>query len=155
MAEFRQNYVTKEWGIIAPERALRPGTQTGDTHSVPISTLTHDGNCPFCAGNESLTGAEVLRYEEEAGVWRVRVVRNKYSPLHPDHSTVRRSAGLFLAADSYGYAEVVVETPDHNAVFHGLSRGNCIDILNAYRERALDIGSQPNISVSQSVDGLW
>lgn len=146
MAEFRQNFVTKEWVIIAPERALRPGSRLENHVSVPAVLLKHDEHCPFCTGNESRTGTEMLRYEEREGVWRVRVVKNKYSALDGEHSAVRATAGLFLTAGSYGYAEVVIESPDHHATFHGLSTDDLVDVLRAYRERAMEVGSQPSIS---------
>lgn len=51
MPELRQNFFTKEWVIIATERAKRPEELA--THRVvqPIPEFVE--SCPFCPGNEN------------------------------------------------------------------------------------------------------
>jgi UDPglucose--hexose-1-phosphate uridylyltransferase len=148
MSEFRQNLATKEWVIIAPDRTHRPTDQPQeDAPAVPDVPLRSDSSqCPFCPGNEDRTGPEVLRYTD-ADAWSLRVVRNKYSVLDDEHSVHRRQAGLFLASDSYGVAEVIVETPEHRAPMHTMSVDRIGLVLRAYRERARCIGAMPNISI--------
>ncbi len=53
MPELRQNYFTKEWVIIATERAKRPEELV--SRRVPKTAPQHVENCPFCPGNESKT----------------------------------------------------------------------------------------------------
>jgi len=54
MPEFRQNMVSKEWGIIATERAKRPDHFVQKKEARP-SLPSHRADCPFCPGNESMT----------------------------------------------------------------------------------------------------
>src|SRR5210317_128410 len=107
MSEFRQNMATKEWVIIAGERAERPQDFTAEAERNG-SAPRHRADCPFCTGNEAETGEELLRMGEGTD-WRIRAVRNKFSALHPDHSVERRSQGRFLKSGSYGHAEVIIE----------------------------------------------
>jgi UDPglucose--hexose-1-phosphate uridylyltransferase len=54
MPELRQDYATKEWVIIATERAKRPH-EFLKGRSEPPQLPPHDPNCPFCPGNEHMT----------------------------------------------------------------------------------------------------
>ncbi len=54
MPELRQDYATKEWVIIATERAKRPHDFLKG-RSEPSQLPSHDPNCPFCPGNEHMT----------------------------------------------------------------------------------------------------
>jgi galactose-1-phosphate uridylyltransferase len=51
MPELRQNFFTKEWVIIATERARRPEelATRRPVQAIPAFAET----CPFCPGNES------------------------------------------------------------------------------------------------------
>src|SRR5512135_3216179 len=77
MSEFRQNFVTKEWVIIAPERRGRPNDFTRHD-DVPEPRQAHRDDCPFCPGNEAQTGREFQRVDAGDG-WLIRSVENKYS----------------------------------------------------------------------------
>lgn len=145
MSEFRQNFATKEWVIIAPERAARPdhyATSRKEQTAVPSRVAA----CPFCPGNESDTGPELLRLGDGSS-WSVRVVQNKYSALDPLRSNTRKQQGLFLKADSFGDAEVVIESPKHDDTLWSLPDNALHDVLRAYRQRAATISSFPNVSI--------
>ena len=60
MPELRQNFFTKEWVIIATERAKRPEELATHRAVQPVPAFVE--TCPFCPGNESKTPPEVLRY---------------------------------------------------------------------------------------------
>ena len=88
MPELRQNYFTKEWVIIATERAKRPEELV--SRRVPKTAPQHVENCPFCPGNENKTPPEVLRIPAEGnGAWQVRVIGNKFAALSPDIKPTR------------------------------------------------------------------
>jgi UDPglucose--hexose-1-phosphate uridylyltransferase len=53
MPELRQNFFTKEWVIIATERAKRPEELA--THRPAQTVPSFVETCPFCPGNESKT----------------------------------------------------------------------------------------------------
>ena len=55
MSEFRQNMATKDWVIIATERAKRPHDYIEPQRHLTTETQTfYDPTCPFCPGNEEL-----------------------------------------------------------------------------------------------------
>jgi UDPglucose--hexose-1-phosphate uridylyltransferase len=80
MSVIRQDPTTKEWVIIATERATCPDQfkrNHGQTNLPPRQPF-----CPFCPGNETPPPPEILRLPPtENGNWDVRVVPNKFSAL--------------------------------------------------------------------------
>ena len=65
MPELRQNFFTKEWVIIATDRAKRPDEMAVHRARKEVSSFL--ANCPFCPGNEHLTPPEVLRIPDQNG----------------------------------------------------------------------------------------
>ena len=145
MSEFRQNFATKEWVIVAGERAERPRdyVEEGESNGVAPGRRA---DCPFCTGNETETGEELLRIGDEAG-WRIRSVRNRYSALHPDHSVERRQQGLYLKSDSSGHAEVIIQSPRDDASLATMSLQELEELIGAYRLRLTVISAMPNIAI--------
>ena len=60
MPELRQNPATKEWVIIATERAQPAGRSWHRRASLPAPNEVE--KCPFCSGKEKLTPKEILAY---------------------------------------------------------------------------------------------
>ena len=102
MPELRQDPPTKEWVIIASNRAKRPHdfTKKQKKSSLP----PYESSCPFCRGNEHLCPEEILRYPAEEGSdWRVRIIINKYPALVPQGSTHQKEeTGFFTRMDGIG-----------------------------------------------------
>lgn len=186
MSEFRQNYATREWVIIAPERKARPadlpaeatdvasaggeaaaattvaGTAptAGGAAAAPGSGCAahvlsredgdlraYEPDCPFCPGNEDETAEEMWAMRDGAGDWKVRVVHNRFAPLELTRSVHRSQVGRFLKSDSYGTAEVVIESPRHDMTPAAMSRADLVHVLEAYRDRAIAMSAMPNISI--------
>lgn len=131
MSEFRQNFATKEWVIVAPNRNARPKDVGADSALAAAAS----GPCPFCPGNEHETGEELLRCGDQ-DAWTLRVVRNKFSALAITRSPHRIAHGKFLKSESYGAAEVIIESPLHNQRLHEMSVEHIELILRAFRTRA-------------------
>ena len=114
MSVIRQDPTTKEWVIIATERAKRPD-QFKRNHS-PTNLPPYQPSCPFCPGNEVLTPSEILRLPStEQASWAVRVIPNKFSALGGTGEATRRERGpLFHEMDGIGSHEVIIEAPIHN-----------------------------------------
>jgi UDPglucose--hexose-1-phosphate uridylyltransferase len=76
MSEIRENKITGEWVIIAPERAKRGG------NLVPAAAPKEIGpflsNCPFCLGNEAATAEERFRVDGKDGHWLLRSVASAF-----------------------------------------------------------------------------
>ncbi len=114
MSVIRQDPTTKEWVIIATERAKRPDQFKREQS--PTDLPPHQASCPFCPGNETLTPPEILRLPpDEHENWNVRGIPNKYAALTGSGEAARRETGaLFREMDGVGAHEVIVETPLHN-----------------------------------------
>lgn len=145
MPEFRQNIATKEWVIIASERAKRPKDFAREKKKK--KTLPeHVDDCPFCPGNEDMTPPAVLTIEADKG-WAVRVVPNKFAALKSDLSPDRRREGRFVCAEGFGVAEVIIETPDHSGTIGTMERSEVLNVLSAYRTRYLEIARDERINL--------
>jgi len=138
MPELRKDPVVGRWVIISTERSRRPTNFTPTTHE----KTSHF--CPFCAGNEEKTPPEVYAYRPGGGApngpgWKVRVVPNKFPALQIEGTLDRRAEGLYDKMNGVGAHEVVIETPSHDQDLADLPVEHLEQVLNAYRERALDL----------------
>jgi UDPglucose--hexose-1-phosphate uridylyltransferase len=134
MPEFRKDPVTDRWVIIAPERAKRPIHREA----------SHSAQCPFCAGNESMTPPEILVLRDESELcslsnWTVRVVPNKYPALVPDGSGLEIIDENYEARSGIGAHEVIIESPYHVTDMALLSERQLEIILRAYRHRIIEL----------------
>jgi UDPglucose--hexose-1-phosphate uridylyltransferase len=145
MPELRQDYATKEWVIIATERAKRPHDLIKG-RSDPPPLPDHDPHCPFCPGNEHLTPGELFALRDGASPteqWRVRVVPNKFPALVPDGRPQRSRRGLYLRMEGVGQHEVVIETPEHNKTLALLTVEQVTDVVRVYRARYQALNENP------------
>ncbi len=135
MPQFRQDVTTREWVIIATERAKRPDQfKSKDPKKEPPE---HNPDCPFCTGNESKTPPPSFLIGDEAD-WKVRVIPNKFAAVTPDGEPERVKKGLFRSMHGVGVAEVIVEGKKHNmTIGHNMSDDDVENILLAYQQRSL------------------
>ena len=140
MPQLRQNAATKEWVIIATERANRPEDfQCIEEEETPEARK----KCPFCPGNESKTPPEIFAYraygtKANTPGWWLRVTENKYPALSPSGNTTRKKdLEFFSSIDGYGQHEVLIETPDHDKTIATLDQKQVEEIFLGYRDRYL------------------
>lgn len=135
MSELRLDPTTREWVIIATERAKRPRDLVSRApHPVPEA---HVADCPFCPGNESMTTGESVSFPDPAtGLWRVRAFENKYPAVQPDGDAEReQDHPLALKMKGVGLHEVVVESALHNRYLALMQDDEILDVVRAYRDR--------------------
>lgn len=145
MPELRQNFFTKEWVVIATERAKRPKelARQQPVKSVPSLVAT----CPFCPGNEDKTPPEVLRVPANgSGPWQVRVVPNKFAALARDVQPTRTIHRSRRSIEGFGVHDVIVETPDHSHVTALMSDAHVANVLRAYKSRYDELSLDPRIA---------
>lgn len=145
MPEFRQNMVSKEWVIIATERAKRPDNFIQKKEDKK-TLQPYRKDCPFCPGNEDLTPPPVYSIEKD-GKWILRVVPNKFAALQSHLTTERRHEGKFLKANGFGIAEVIIESPFHHRTIATMEKDEVKNTVFAYRERANSISKIQNIEL--------
>jgi UDPglucose--hexose-1-phosphate uridylyltransferase len=143
MSELRQNLISREWVIIATERAKRPDQFTRQKE--PRMLPPHVAECPFCIGNEEkYTPGETYRHSDGNG-WKVRAVPNLYPALASVGERVRTVEGIYRTMTGVGIHEVIIEHPRHNMTTALMSRHEVADIFRAYRSRYREIRKDPRI----------
>ncbi len=144
MPEIRHNIVTREWVIIATERAKRPEefAATGTRREAAVARVA---DCPFCPGNEAKTPPETYRVERH-GAWQVRVVPNKFAALDAGAELTRRHDGLKRTISGAGIHEVIIETPDHSRTLPLLSEAEFAEVLDTYQRRYNAITADPRVA---------
>lgn len=147
MSELRQNIATKEWVVIATDRARRPANFAdpgrAQTHTRPVRV----DDCPFCPGNEHSSDAPVLEVRRE-GRWEVRVVANKYPALSARAGVERRFEGIARHMSGFGVHEVLIESPRHNTTSGLLGDEAVAQSLRAMRERGQELAKDPRLMMT-------
>ena len=144
MPELRQNFFTKEWVIIATERAKRPEDLAVPRTSKVIESFVP--SCPFCPGNENLTPPEILRIPGGDGAWSVRVIPNRFAALSRDSEPTRTIHRSRRVINGFGVHDVIVETPDHAETTALMSDSHVEDILRVYEGRYAELSRDPRIA---------
>jgi UDPglucose--hexose-1-phosphate uridylyltransferase len=150
MPQLRQNPATKEWVIIATERAKRPEEFIiQEEKEGPDVKIT----CPFCPGNESLTPDEIFAfrtYGTKPGTpgWWIRVTPNKYPALIPTGNVKRMQfEEFFRYMEGVGNHEIVIESPDHDKSMATMDQKQVEEIFLAYKERYSALKKDPRFEM--------
>lgn len=144
MPELRQNLATKEWVIIATERAKRPEDFKSKKERKEQPAFSPE--CPFCPGNEANTPGETYRVSGEKG-WVVRSFPNKFSALSKEGSRSRKIRGIERWMNGVGIHEVIVESPLHNVTTALLPVEQLNLVIGAYRARFIEIAKDERVEL--------
>jgi UDPglucose--hexose-1-phosphate uridylyltransferase len=145
MPELRQNFATKEWVVIATERARRPEQMIQHRERKAVAAFV--SNCPFCTGNEGLTPPEVLRVPASPDApWHVRVVPNKFAALSREVQPTRTVHRSRRTVNGFGVHDVIIETPDHSQVLALMPDSYVAEILRVYKTRYDELSLDPRIA---------
>ena len=143
MPEFRHNVLTREWVIIATERAKRPqdfAKKMKDKKAV----LSYVDTCPFCPGNEKMTPPETY-VVPDTNSWRVRVTPNKFAAVSFEGELHRSFRGIRRTVTGVGIHEVIVETPDHSKTTALLKDHEVETVIQTYLNRFLFASADPRV----------
>lgn len=146
MSEPRQDRTSGRWVIIAPRRGHRPGALLVARQS--LASLPQmpqfDPDCPFCPGHEHhLPGIIAETRMQASPGWAVRVVPNKFPALQM-HSKAK-SDDRHCTAEGYGFHEVIIESPRHNADLVSMTDCEIEAVIAMYRDRSKHLLGQPGI----------
>jgi UDPglucose--hexose-1-phosphate uridylyltransferase len=143
MPELRQNMATKQWVIVAVERANRPEECIEACRQLTEERPQWDAGCPFCPGTEDHE-PEIMRLPP-TGPWQVRVVRNKYPALEEQGERIRTFDGVHRKMAGVGYHEVVIESPRHNMCAALDAPENLAVTLEVCKARSRELAQDPRI----------
>ncbi len=143
MSQLRQNPVSKDWVLIAPNRSKRPDEFAA--HQATLENLPErDPSCPFCPGNEALN-TEIARVPKGKN-WLVRVIPNKFEALaHVPMSTKR---DFYVHRAGSGDHEVII-TRKHNEPIALQSITSVALTLQVLRQRLQDLGMEQHLAYTQ------
>jgi len=144
MPELRQNRFTKEWVIIATERAKRPG-DLKIKHEHQEERPHYSEKCPFCAGNEHMAPPEIMRMGGKEG-WNVRVIPNKFAALSREVQPERIFYRSLRTMNGFGIHDVVIESPDHATSLALAPASQTRMVLQAYRKRYLEVSLDERVA---------
>lgn len=121
MRDIRIDEITGDLSIYTTWRSKRP-----HDYKVAVRIENDDEeyseNCPFCAGNEHMSGqskGEVIR----ENVWSARSVSNKFPIIDMSTESI------------FGEHEVLIETNRHNGGYFNMSEREFFDSLSLLRDR--------------------
>src|SRR5437879_10979652 len=102
------------------------------------------GDCPYCAGAEHLTGPEIAAYRKEGSApngrgWAVRVVAEGDAYVRIEWELVREGVGMFDMLTPRGASELVVESPRHDETLATVAPTALEAVLWMYRDRLVDL----------------
>jgi UDPglucose--hexose-1-phosphate uridylyltransferase len=145
VSELRKDPIVNRWVMMAPERAERPIQIAERQRQLD---LEFD---PFAEGNESETAPELLAFrradsEPNKPGWRVRVVPNKYPAVQRLGELERRHEGLYEGTSGFGAHEVIIECPQTEPNLSRLSSHQVTDVLTAYRDRLIELGTDRRLA---------
>lgn len=142
MSEVRYDIITGEKAIISTERGKRP-------HDFKIArTEKQNTVCPFCPGNEEMTPPSHIEYKDENGMWTLRGFNNKFAALNKNGED-KCNFSFYKTQFGYGVAEIIVESPYHDATLGSLSLEQIKDIFMALIERYRQIAKDSKIKYIQ------
>ena len=130
MSEFRQDLVSGDWIIMAPERGKRPSSfkkQGRKRKSTPKK------DCPFEDLKESGNWPPVFQYPER-GEWDTVLIPNKYPAL--EHNPVCANLikhGPYSVMEGIGHHHLVV-AKDHNKNFAHLPLRKAMRVLEFFQK---------------------
>lgn len=148
-SELRQDRTTGRWLIIAPHRRLRPGAEPPIAQSSATGRRLpppFDHDCPFCPGNETALPGIIAETRIKAPPnWAVRVIPNKFPALNHEATVDARCSEGHRALGGYGFHEVIIESPRHDADLASMTDGDIEAVVRAYRDRSKDLLARPRI----------
>ncbi|HKA62384.1 MAG TPA: galactose-1-phosphate uridylyltransferase [Methylomirabilota bacterium] len=144
MPELRRDPIVGRWVIISTERSRRP------SDFVPAPRRRKGGPCVFCEGQEYRTPEEVWalrpgRGEPNTPGWLLRVVPNKFPALRIEGELEPSAEGMFDRMNGIGAHEVIIESPEHDAVIEQLPVSHLAEVFRAYRDRINDLAKDPRL----------
>jgi UDPglucose--hexose-1-phosphate uridylyltransferase len=144
MPELRQNIATREWVIIATERAKKPqdfiSPPKEKTENTPYSP-----SCPFCPGNEEKSREETFSIRDSSGRWLVRSTPNKFPALAREGEPSYRADGTRRWMNGVGLHDVIIECPEHHLTTALLDPVQVLRILQTYKQLFLSAVKDPRV----------
>jgi UDPglucose--hexose-1-phosphate uridylyltransferase len=123
MAELRKDPVSGSWVVVGFTR-------------VKVSDLDV---CPFCPGNEHMTGTPIREFKDPSGSWLVRCFPAANPAFMIEAAEDKRAEGMYDKMGNVGAHEIVVENRTHTKTVSEFDENELVLVLDMYGERILDL----------------
>ena len=146
MAKLRQNIVTGDWVVIAPERAKRP--EDFVMAAAPKRHLDVH-NCPFCLENPV---SEYKHSIKEAETKNIYTIPNKYPAFAKEDDVISESE-LYFSTKSLGGHEVIIIKDHQKEIYEG-GWELLKELFSVYQNRYLYYQKDPAIEYAMPIHNL-
>jgi len=142
MPELRQNIITGDWIVVAPERAKRP-----QDFIIPKSVkVPRAGECPFCVDSKGFKENEKIKKTETEHIY---VIENRFPAFienvaDKSERSYYPESGFYRARASIGDHEVVV-IKDHNNSLPKFAKNLMDEMLEVIRDRYIWMKNHENV----------
>lgn len=150
MSELRQDILTGNWTVMAPERGEKPASlktaKTKDIRDYP----PYDNICPFCPGNEEKFDIKTVdKILDDDQSWTTKTIENKYKifdnfsscPVVPESFSKH---GIYSYYQGCGNHFLVIEHKVHNLVMGNMENKEIYNVFSSYKKIATDLKKNPN-----------
>jgi UDPglucose--hexose-1-phosphate uridylyltransferase len=140
--EQRWHPLREEWVIIAAHRQERPwhGERLGGSASSQSPVPEYAADCYLCPGNSRVSGA---RNDDYRGVY---VFDNDHPCVGQDAPReLDTTVGIYRNRPAWGIARVLCYSSKHNLTLAELELREIEDLLTAWRDQYIDLGSHPDV----------
>jgi len=138
----RQNIVSGNWVVIAPERSKRPQ----DFIHSPSPKKAKKKECPFCVGKNSAYQFSI----KEAETDHIYVIPNKYPAFVSQDEVTQKEGEYYPSYKSLGAHEVII-LKDHNAELGNLEKSVLEEYYYVYQQRIKFYRDNPTIEYSMII----
>lgn len=146
MSELRQDLISGDWIIVAPERLRRPHDFVPAKRKRKFSPKN---SCPFEYLDKKPSWSPVLVFPDKKN-WQVAIIPNKYPALsHKDGCAKAFVRGPNKLRGGVGYHDLVI-TRDHKKNFAELSEGEAFDLLRIMQKWYKMIAKDPCIQYAST-----
>ncbi|MEX0975028.1 MAG: hypothetical protein WD024_06770 [Bacillota bacterium] len=130
--QLRWNPLLATWTMVAPNRQERPT----DVGGAPAPE-----RCPFCPGSGKVPSEySVLAYDND-----FPALTQDPGILTSGEGAPDEAAGPYHTSPAYGRCEVILYSPDHEAVLSGVTTEHVTRLVDLWAERSLFLAKDPNI----------
>ncbi len=123
MAELRRDPVSGSWVVV--------GLTWVKSSQIDV--------CPFCPGNEHLSGKPIREVYDAGGAWLVRCFPAANPIFMIEASTNKKAEGMYDKMGNVGAHEIVVENRAHTKTLSDFSEDELALVLDMHAERILDL----------------
>jgi len=139
ISELRQDLVSGDWILIAPERASRPEIAKKRNNNKTILPKT---KCPFENPSKYGNQPPLLVYQNRANTdWFLQVIPNKYPAVERSSRDLIRKIGPYQMRAGIGSHEVII-LRDHDKHISQYSKEEFQKLFSAYQDRYKSLAGQ-------------